>query len=70
MSDIIDTKELMTIADDKNFENFTFFFLSNNYHKKRKKNIKLSCRNKKKKKNVILLSRSHFKFQIAQSSKD
>lgn len=50
MSDIIDTKELMTIADDKNFENFTFFFLSNNYHKKRKKNIKLSCRNKKKKK--------------------
>lgn len=69
MSDIIDTKGLMTIADDKNFENFTFFFLSNDYHKKRKKNIKLSCRNKKKK-NVILLSRSHFKFQIAQSSKD
>lgn len=53
MSDIIDTKELMTIADDKNFENFTFFFLSNNYHKKRKRRI-LNCGVEIKKKKKML----------------
>lgn len=63
MSDIIDTKGLMTIVDNKNFENFSlFFFLSNNYYFKERKRRILNCRVKKK-----CYSFVSFTFQVSNS---